>query len=52
MHVSLTDRRDDYVREKLYNNASEVIRTRSEITDWSEIASQLILNHDTWFVKL
>lgn len=30
MHVSLTDRLDDYVREKvnsgLYNNASEVIR--------------------------
>lgn len=30
MHISLTDRLDDYVREKvatgLYNNASEVIR--------------------------
>lgn len=30
MHISLTDRLDDYVREKvasgLYNNASEVVR--------------------------
>ena len=49
MHVSLTDRLDEYVREKvtsgLYNNASEVIREALRLKISTEETNAMKLEH-------
>ena len=49
MHISLTDRLDDYVREKvstgLYNNASEVIREALRLKIATEKTDEIKLQH-------